>query len=378
MDQAKEVLARAPHPNRPEAVLDYRRILDRQDIDAVVIATTQHWHGIPYIHACQAGKPIYVEKPLSLTVVEGREMLKAARKHGVLTVMGTQQRSGPHYKKAVEIVKSGRLGKIGLVETWNYSDRDKRVGKFPDSEPPPGYHWDKWLGPAKWEPFNEARLQHNWWFDYSGGVLTNWGPHHFDIVLWAMGQPDPKSVMAMGGKLVLDDAADGYDTFNANWEFPGWMLTYWHRGFSNFHHLQSRPRHHGIAFYGKQGTLVVDRYGYELYANAVDERHGIYDFPVIPPEETMDGVPYGGRDGSGEQDGAYQQDFLDCIKEKKQPLVSLEDSHRATVVCLLGNIAYHTRRRVDWDAVKETIPGDREASAMLDRARRKGYELPRV
>ena len=215
MEEARRML-----PQTPEPVLDYRRILDREDIDAVAIATTQHWHGLPFIHACQAGKPIYVEKPLSHTVAEGRAMVKAAAKHGVIALMGTQQRAGAHYRKAVEIVQSGRLGKIGLVECWNYSDRGARAGRYPDSEPPPGYHWDRWLGPAPLVPFNRARLDHNWWFDYGGSTLGNWGPHHFDIVLWAMGVDTPSSVVATGGKFVIDDIADTYDTLEATWTAP--------------------------------------------------------------------------------------------------------------------------------------------------------------
>lgn len=386
MERARKMLGEGSHPQQTETVLDYRRILDRKDIDAVFIATTQHWHGLPHIHACQAGKHIFIEKPLSHTVAEGRAMVAAVKKHGVIAVMGTQQRAGAHYQKAVEIVQSGRLGKIGLVECWNYSDRKERAGRFPDSEPPPGCHWDLWLGPAPYVPFNEARLNHGWWFDYSGGVLTNWGPHHFDIVLWAMGTKHPRTAVATGGKLIIDDLADTYDTLEASWEFPGFILTYRHRGFSNFHHLQSRPRHHGICFYGKQATLVLDRFGYEIYSNTSDGKHGIYDFPLRPPEEKMDGIPYasarGAREGEidpkGAQDGPFQRMFLDCVKEGKQPSLDIEDSYQATVWCLLGNIAYLTRRRIGWDSDNESIPGDEEAARLLARPRRKGYELPEV
>ncbi|MCP5115814.1 MAG: gfo/Idh/MocA family oxidoreductase, partial [bacterium] len=302
-------------------------------------------------------------------------------KHGVMVLMGTQQRAGTHYQKAVEIVRSGRLGNVGLVECWNYSDRGERAGRFPDSDPPPGYHWDRWLGPAPHVPFNRARLNHGWWFDYSGGVLTNWGPHHFDIVSWAMGGGSPTTAVATGGKLLIDDLADTYDTLEASWEFPGWILTYRHRGFSNFHHLQSRPRHHGICFYGNQATLVLDRNGFEMYSNSTAEKHSIYQFPLEPPVETMAGIPYVGRaasDPKGAQDGPFQRMFLDCVKDGKQPPVDLEESHRVTAWCHLGNIAYLTRRRIRWDAVRETIPGDEEAAALLDRPRRKGYELPAV
>ncbi|MEK7408716.1 MAG: Gfo/Idh/MocA family oxidoreductase, partial [Acidobacteriota bacterium] len=282
MAEAKALLAKGPRPQQPETVVDYRRVLERKDVDTVFIATTQHWHGLPFIHACQAGKHIYVEKPLSHTVLEGRAMVAAARRHGVIALMGTQQRAGAHYQKAVEIVRSGRLGKIGLVECWNYADRGARAGRFADSEPPPGYHWDLWLGPAPYVPFNRARLDHNWWFDYGGGVLTNWGPHHFDIALWAMGVDAPATAVATGGKMVVDDIADTGDLLEASWEFKGFLLTFRQRSFSNFHHLQSRPRHHGICFYGRQATLVVDRFGYEIYSNTGSKPYRLYEFPLEP------------------------------------------------------------------------------------------------
>lgn len=375
LEQAKAQLARGPNPQSPDAVVDYRRILDRQDIDVVFIATTQHWHGLPFIHACQAGKAIYCEKPLSHTVVEGRAMVNAARKHGITALMGAQQRAGAHYRKAVEIVQAGRLGKIGLVECWNYADRGARAGRFADSDPPPGYHWDLWLGPAPLVRFNQGRVaDHNWWFDYGGGVLNNWGPHHFDIVLWAMGVDAPLSVVASGGKFVVDDIADTPDVFEASWEFPGFLLTHRSRSFSNFHHLQSRPRHFGICFYGKQATLVIDRFGYEIYSNTGSKPYRLYDFPLEPPVETMAGSP----SAAGGQDGPFQRAFLDCLKQGRPAPVDLEFSHRVGVCCHLGNIAYHTRRRITWDAARETISGDPEASRLLARPRRKGYELPEV
>lgn len=149
------MLATAARPQSTEQILDYRRILDRKDIDAVVIAKTQHWHGIPFILACQAKKPIYVEKPQ-------RPPLQESRRDRAIRPVGQ-----------------------GLVESFNYSNAGKRTGRFPDSDPPRGYHWNEYLGPAPLVPFNRARLANSWWFDYSGGMLTNWAIHHIDIILWA-------------------------------------------------------------------------------------------------------------------------------------------------------------------------------------------------
>jgi predicted dehydrogenase len=381
MAEAQKTLARAQFPQKPDAVVDYRRVLDRKDVDTVFIATAQHWHGLPFIHACQAGKSIYEEKPLGHSVAEGQAMLKAARKHNITAVMGTQQRAGAHYRKAMEIVRSGKLGKVGLVECWNYADRLERAGRYPDSDPPPGCHWDLWLGPARAVPFNEARLNHNWWWDYGGGVLNNWGPHHFDIVCEAMNAATPLSAVASGGKYVVDDIADTPDVFEASWEFPKFLLTFRSKSFSNFHHLQSRPRHYGIAFYGREAALVIDRFGYEIYANTSRKPYRLYEFPLEPPVETMEGIQYaapGSPHAMDAQDGTFQRRFLDCVKQGRKPEPDLEYSHRITALCHLANISFHTKRRVRWDAARETIAGDAEAARMLAPPRRKGFELPEV
>jgi predicted dehydrogenase len=369
MHQSLELLGKGPRPQKPDLVLDYREILDRKDVDAVIISTTQHWHGLPHIHACQAGKHVFVEKPLSHTVVEGRAMVNATEKHGVVAMMGTQQRAGTHYQKAVEMIRNGRLGKVGLVECWNYSNTRGRVGQRPDSEPPAGYHWDRWLGPAPLVPFNWGRLDNSWWFDYGGGMMTNWAVHHIDIILWAMQSYVPSAAVCTGGKFVIDDIADTPDTIEASWEFPGWVMQYRYRGFSNFHPNPSRPSHHGIAFHGNEATLVIDRHGYELWAESNPKEVA----------EKMSAVPYftASDPGRSEQDGRWQRSFIDCVKEKKSPPLSLEESHQGTVCCQLANISYLVGRKVRWDGKAESISDDKEAAALLDRPRRKGYELPK-
>jgi predicted dehydrogenase len=342
---------------KPAKYRDYNRLLDRKDIDAVVIATTEHWHGLPFIHACQAGKAIFIEKPLAHTVAEGRLMVNAARKFGVLALMGTQQRAGTHYHDAVKEIQSGALGKIHLVECWNYHNRGKGLARVPDREPPVDLDWDRWLGPAPKVPFNPARLVYSWWFDYGGGMMTNWAVHHIDIILWAMKAAQPTRVTCAGGRLVLDDPTDTPDTIEASWEFPHFLLHYRYRGGGNFHTVFPRPHHHGIAFHGTQATLVLDRRGYEIWADQA---------PVRSVKQV----------GESKQDGPWQRLFVDSVKAGRKPPLELEESHRATVCCLLGNIAYHTRRAIRWDGEREEIIGDPEAAKLLDRPRRAGYELP--
>jgi predicted dehydrogenase len=369
MEETAKTLRSAARPSEPERFVEYERVLERRDIDAVLIATTQHWHGLPFIQAAQAGKAIYVEKPLSHTVAEGRAMVRAAKKHGVLAMQGTQQRGYPHFRKALAIVRSGRLGKIAMVECWNYHNTGRRVGRHADSAPPPGLHWDRWLGPAPAVPFNPGRLNNSWWFDYAGGMMTNWAIHHIDIILWAMGVDSPTAVACPGGKFVVDDMADTPDTIQASWVFPDFVMQYIYRGFNNFHSLQSRPLNHGICFHGNQATLVLDRNGYELYEDRKPDK---------PVEREENPRHWGDGKPGNEVDGPWQRLFVDCIKEGTPPPLDIESSHRATVCCHLANIAYGVGRQIAWNEQTETIVGDDQAAGLLARPRRRGYELPEV
>jgi predicted dehydrogenase len=354
MEEAIEDLSARPRTQRPERASDHRRLLERKDIDGVVIATCEHWHGLPFLDACHAGKHVFIEKPLSHTVREGRLMVRAAEKAGIVALMGTQQRAGSHFQEAVEIVRSGRLGKVAHVECWNYHRID-RGGRPADREPPAGLDWERWLGPAPRVPFNPLRLSYSWWFDYGGGMMTNWNVHHVDTILWAMGHEPPRTASCAGGLLATDTSSDAPDLIEASWQFPGWTLRYHYKGFSNHHLHPSRPHHHGIVFSGRDGTLHLDREGYELRDA---ENRSVKTAP------------------RSEQDGPWQRHFADCVKGGKRPALTLEESHRATVVCLLANVSYHLGRTVGWDAERETIPGDEQAAALLDRPRRQGYELP--
>jgi predicted dehydrogenase len=369
MQQAADAIARGPQGRAPEQVLEHERLLDRRDIDAVLIATTQHWHGRPFIQAAQAGKHIYVEKPLSHTIVEGRAMVTAAKKAGVVAMMGTQQRGYPHYPKAFAFVRSGRLGKISLVECWNYENSRRRVGRPANGDPPAGLHWDRWLGPAPLVPYNPARMNNSWWFDYAGGMMTNWAIHHIDIILWAMGVWSPQTAVCCGGKYVVDDLADTPDTIEASWEFPGFVMQYIYRGGSTFRTIPSRPYNHGICFHGTQATMVLDRSGYEIWNET--------DMSKSAEREANRRFWGDGKPGN-EVDGPWQRLFVDCVKGEQKPPSDMEESHRATVCCHLANISYVTGRKLKWDGDREQIVGDPAAARLLDRPRRTGYELPAV
>ena len=210
---------------------DFRRVIEQKDIDAVIVGTPDHWHAIPTIMACQAGKDVYVEKPLSVCIAEGRAMVEAARKHDRVVQMGTQQRSAPHYTDAVEFVKSGQLGKIRLVRTWAYLDWKGELPPVADSEPPSTVDYDLWLGPARKRPFNKNRFHFTfrWYWDYSGGLMTDWGAHMIDIANWAMGIKAPNSAVSVGGKFGYPkDAMETPDTQQVIWAFPEFTMIWEH------------------------------------------------------------------------------------------------------------------------------------------------------
>ncbi len=200
------------HP--PDTVKDFRRLIERKDVDVVLVATPDHWHALPTVYACQAGKDVYVEKPLATSVAEGRAMLEAARRHNRVVQMGTQWRSGEHYQEAIEMVRSGKLGTIRMIRAWAYLDWVGGIGNPPDGEPPEGVDYDMWLGPAPKRPFNPNRFHFNfrWFWDYAGGLMTDWGVHLINLAMWAMGRQHPTSVSSSGGKFIVNDNTETPDT----------------------------------------------------------------------------------------------------------------------------------------------------------------------
>src|SRR5262245_24573803 len=233
-DESRMQQARAVTQGNAETVKDFRKLLEFKEIDAVVVATPDHWHALPTILACDAGKDVYVEKPLAYSVREGRAMVEAAQHTRRIVQIGTQQRAGEHYRRAIEFVRQGGLGKITRARVWNVwnntlgsgGGRWGEIGNPPDSEPPPGVDYDLWLGPAPKRPFNPNRFHWNYvyYWDYAGGMITGWGVHHIDIVHWALGQDAPLAVGASGGKFVLTDSRETPDTLDAFFDYPGFTL----------------------------------------------------------------------------------------------------------------------------------------------------------
>lgn len=353
---------------KPEGYGDFRQVLERKDIDVVIIGTPDHWHALTTIYACQAGKDVYVEKPLTVSIGEGRVMVKAARNSNRVVQMGTQQRSAGHFKDAVAFVKSGELGKIRLVRTWAYLDWKGELAKVDDGEPPEGVDYDMWLGPAPKRPFNKRRFHFDfrWYWDYSGGLMTDWGAHMIDIANMAMDVISPKSAMSVGGKNGYpDDAMETPDTQQAILEYDGFTMIWEHalgvgRG--------PWDREHGVAFHGNNGILVVDRNGWEVFAetNAVNKAR----------ECMMKPVPH--RHASEDYHLDHVKNFLECVKTREKPCSDVEIGHNSMIACHLANIAVRLGRKINWDCEKEEIVGDPEAQKLVMRPYREPWKLPEV
>jgi predicted dehydrogenase len=357
---------------------DFREILDRKDIDAVIVGTPDHWHPLVTVMACQAGKDVYVEKPTSVAIAEGRKMVEAARKYNRVVQVGTQQRSAAHFQKTVDLVGSGRLGRISMVRCWNANNQSPEgFGNPPDGDPPPDLDWDMWLGPAPKVPFNPNRFgvypdawsYFRYFWDYAGGMMTDWGVHLIDIVHWAMKVDAPLAVSAVGGKLAIDDNRETPDTIVASYQYPGFIMTYENRS-GNSRDINGHG--YGIEFYGTDGTLFVDRAGLE----------------IVPEKRRIEGTASSGTQSSEtmnrtepltlestKDDPTHAQNFVACVKSRELPICDIEIGHRSSSAAILGNLAFRTGASLKWDARRERVEGNDKAGDMLDRTYRSPWKL---
>ena len=362
--------------NTPDTARDYRPMLDRKEIDAVIIATPDHWHALPAIQAVMAGKDVYVEKPAGHNAAEGIAMIAAARKYNKITAVGTQQRSSSHFQMAVEIVCSGKLGKVFWVQTWNFENISPTgMGRHSDGEAPSYVDYDRWLGPAPKRAFNPNRfhLLFRWFFDYAGGMMSDWGVHLNDIVLWALDAKGPQTVSTTGGIFTTDDDRDTPDTLQVVYEFPGTTLTYSMRKGNG---LKFNGHDYGILFCGTDGSLLLDRNGFEVIPDTTVLPYGIKLVHGDRPIRKISLQPESAKGVDGQD--AHVRNFLDCFKSRALPTSDIEIAHRSTNTCHLGNIALRVGRKLAWDTETETFKNDPEANALLSREPRKGFELPNI
>ncbi len=343
---------------------DFRQVLDSKDVDAVIIASPDHWHALQTVMACQAGKDVYVEKPISVTIDEGRKMVQAARKYNRIVQVGTQQHSGDHYQKAKEIISSGQIGKVSFIRSWNFGNAaPDGIGNPADGAPPAGLDWEMWLGPAPLRPFNANRWgvhpdrwsSFRWFWDYAGGMMTDWGVHHLDIIQMVMDVEAPLSITAMGGKYALKDNRETPDTLIVTYEYPGFVCTYENRECNG---QQLEGNGYGITFHGTDATLYINRNYFE-----------------ITPEKGKKGYEPPKVENKNNQGQVHARNFLDCMKSRQLPTSDIEIGHRSTSTCLLGNIALRSGKRVIWNAKTEKIESDSAAAKYLSREYRKPWKL---
>jgi predicted dehydrogenase len=328
---------------------DYRELLEQKDIDAVIVATTDHGRVLPAIHACQAGKDVYAEKPLTVYIAEGRTLVKAARKHNRIFQVGTQQRSMAMNRMGCDFVRNGGLGQIKLVQGVNYT-RSNRFTGLPEDPIPEKLDWDVWLSQTPMRPYSK-KLHFGWmgWWDYSGGETTNWGAHGLDQVQSALGMDGTGPVELWP----IEDGPKGAVAFR------------YANGVTVRLELPSGNLSGGALFTGEKGKIEIWRNNFKT-----DPPRMIKDLP--PKEEVQKW-----RDDVALWQARYHMgDWLECIKTRRMPLADVEIGHRTISLCHLINITRDAGRKLHWDPKKERFQGDKEANRMLTRPRRKGYELP--
>jgi predicted dehydrogenase len=362
MDQVRQTVG----GDKVHAHHDYRKLLDDKAVDAVIVATNAHWHVLCSIHACQAGKDVYLEKPASNFIGEGRFAIDAARKYDRIVQIGTQQHSREHYQKAVEIIKSGRLGNISEVKVWDCDNWAPGRGSPADCDPPKELDWDFYVGPSPMMPYNPNCYNdygYDWFKTSGGGHQVAWGVHHFDVVHWAMGVQWPDVISAVGGKFAMpDDNRQWPDTFSAVAQYApgpvaknGFLLQYTMRIGCRREH-----RSHSKCFFGTDAALWIDRGRYTIIGETSRAgKKAVADVEVL----------------AGDDEYRHIQVFIDNVRNRKKPIADIEVGHHATNVGHLMNVAYEVGRTIRWDGRREQVIDDVEANARVHRKYREPWKL---
>ncbi len=359
VDDARIAQARQEWP-AASTYTDFRRVMDRDDIQVVICGTVDHWHTLVSLAAMRAGKDVYCEKPLTLTIAEGRLLADEAKKTGRILQTGSQQRSDRNFRLACELARNGRIGKVSHVEVW--LPAGPRRGPFAASEPPAGFHWDLWLGPVTAVPYVKERAHGSfrYWWDYSGGTMTDWGAHHNDIALWGLGL-DRSGPVTAEGRPLRDMIPGGFDAF-AEYDI---QFTY-ANGVSQTTRstvddnagggvVHREGQRHGVKFTGADGWIWVPR---------GETRASDPELPRTP-------LPAGAERLAVSDD--HMGNFFDSVSSRKPPICDAETGHRSATVCHLGVIAARLGRPLKWDPVRERFVGDREANGWLAREMRKPW-----
>jgi predicted dehydrogenase len=386
VDESKITAAKRWAP-QAKTCADFRKLLDDKEIDAVIVATPDHWHAQITILACEAGKDVYVEKPVIYRLTEGKAMREAVHRTKRIVQCGTQHRSADHIAEAARIVQSGKIGEVRFVRIWNFMNGGpfSPVPPVPDSDPPAGLNWDEWLGPAPKVPFNRNRLAFRRFLDYNNGFISDYGNHRFDTVHQVMGVETPLKVSSSGANFDRQRAGDYLDFQQATYEYPKFILS-WEGCLHNGHGLGGRTpgmryygalgtedRPHGIAFYGTEAALFVNRIGMELYPEPAGGWRGRGGQPpgAGQPLERM-------HLNEPEPTPLHAKYFADNVRNRKEPAANIDVGVRATAIACMGNVAFWTGRTLTWDDAKWQFPGDAEANRYLFRPYRKPWDLVKI
>lgn len=369
----------------PKRHKDYRKVLDDKEVDAVAIATPDHWHALMFIDACHAGKDVYVEKPFSLTVFEGRRMVETAERTKRIVQVGLQRRSSKMLQEAAEFVRSGGIGHVSVAKGFHLQNEwPNGIGNFPDAAPPTEEEWDKWLGPAPKIPYNQNRTYYRfrWFWHYSGGQVTNFGVHYVDMLRWCLGQDAPRAVTAMGGKYVIKDNREVPDTAEILWDYPardGQTLVVFTQ--YNANNAPANPGGREMELRGTLGTMYLDLNGWEVVPQRTTETLVPARTPAdretersYNPSRKSRIEPTGGKGRVDNQ--AHVRNFLDCVKVRN-PKTNCDalTGHLSTSGPLIGNIALRTRSWLEWDAKAEKFTNNAAANKYLQYQYRAPYKL---
>jgi predicted dehydrogenase len=363
----------APHPGTVGLYRDFRDLLARDDVDAVCIATPDHWHAVQTIQALEAGKDVYVEKPLTITLHEGRRMVEAQKRTGRVVQVGLNRRGSPVYRDLAPKVRDGLIGDVRLARAYRISNMaPEGIGRLPPEDPPPGFDWDLWLGPRPSRPYqyNIAPYYFRWWKEYSS-QMGNWGVHYMDAIRWMLGEQAPVAVSAHGTKTVVDDDRNIPDTMEVTFQYASGALVVF-----GIYEASGGPGlpHGEIELQGTKGTLYVSEGGYRI----VPSRPGQFQTweRLVEPRESRR-EETASSDDIGERDSTVHliRDFLDCVKTREEPLCPLEEGHRSTSFAHLANIALETKARIEWDPEAERITNLPAANDLLHYEYREPWRL---
>jgi predicted dehydrogenase len=364
----------------PVRYKDYKKLLDDKNVDAVAIATPDHWHALMFVDACHAGKDVYVEKPLSLTVAEGRRMVDTAERAKRVTQVGIHRRSVKSMQEAAQFVRDGGLGQVTVAKGWHVQNEwPNGIGNPPDGAPPSEWEWQQWLGPAPAKPYNRNRTFYNfrWFYDYSGGQITNFGVHYMDMLRWALGKESPKAVVAMGGKYAVRDNREIPDTCEVLWDFGGVMMI-----FSQYNANGAPPntRSSEMEIRGTKGTMYVSSASWEVVPEKITDQLFGYRTPLdrnieksYNPSKKAVIEPRDVKASAGTE--WHARNFLDCVKSRAKCNCDILTGHISTANTLIANVALKTRSYLEWDGTTEKFTNNAAANRYLSYQYRPPYKL---